>query len=513
MNPAEWLIRTSRLKPAAPALIAGHTVKADYACFADRVSRIAGALARDYKIAKGDRVAIFMSNRTEYLEVIYGIWFTGAVVVPINAKLHVKEVAWIIEDAGAEIVFVSNDVAGALNGLASGCLKAIIYADSLDYIELRESRAMRRPVVIDDFDLLWLFYTSGTTGRPKGVMISAGNISAMALSYFSDVDEVSSDDAILYAAPMSHGAGIYNFMYVIKGARHVVPDSRRFDVDEILMLAPKINNISMFAAPTMVKRLVDRARATRSTGAGIKTIIYAGGPMYVADIIAAVEVFGDKFVQVYGQGECPMGITALRREFIRDREHVNWRRRLGSVGVAQSPVLVRIGDREGAMVPNGVIGEILVSGTTVMTGYWQNPDATTTAIRNGWLWTGDMGSMDSDGFVTLHDRSKDMIISGGSNIYPREVEEVLLQLAAVAEVAVVGRIHPEWGEVVVAFIVVAVGHVLETDDLDAHCLANMARFKRPKEYQIISVLPKNNYGKVLKTDLRQHLKNEESYEQ
>jgi long-chain acyl-CoA synthetase len=165
------------------------------------------------------------------------------------------------------------------------------------------------------------------------------------------------------------------------------------------------------------------------------------------------------------------------------------------------------------MLPNGVIGEILVSGTTVMKGYWQNPDATTTVIRNGWLWTGDMGSMDSDGFVTLHDRSKDMIISGGSNIYPREVEEVLLQLAAVAEAAVVGRIHPEWGEVVVAFIVVAVGHVLETDDLDAHCLANMARFKRPKEYQIISVLPKNNYGKVLKTDLRQRLKNEESYEQ
>jgi len=233
--------------------------------------------------------------------------------------------------------------------------------------------------------------------------------------------------------------------------------------------------------------------------------------MYLADIVAAVEVLGDKFVQVYGQGECPMGITALRRKFIRDREHVNWRGRLGSVGVAQSPVLVRISDEDGATVPYGVIGEILVFGTTVMMGYWQNPDATATAIRNGWLWTGDMGSMDSDGFVTLHDRSKDIIISGGSNIYPREVEEVLLQLDAVAEVAVVGRNHPEWGELVVAFVVVTVGYVLETDDLDAHCLANIARFKRPKEYQIISALPKNNYGKVLKTDLRQRLKSGESY--
>ena len=512
MNPAEWLIRTACLKPAAPALIAGHAVKADYACFADRVSRIAGALTRDYKIGKGDRVAIFMSNRTEYLEVIYAVWFTGAVVVPINAKLHVKEVAWIIENAGAKIAFVSTDVGKTLNELAPRCLKAIVNADGSDYIKLRESHAMRHPVVIDDDDLLWLFYTSGTTGRPKGVMISAGNISAMALSYFIDVDEVSSDDAILYAAPMSHGAGIYNFMHVIKGARHVVPDSHGFDVDEILMLAAKTKNISIFAAPTMVKRLADRARANRSTGAGIKTIIYAGGPMYVADIIAAVEVLGDKFVQVYGQGECPMGITALRREFIRDRTHVNWRARLGSVGVAQSPVLVRIGDEEGVTVPNGIIGEILVSGTTVMMGYWQNPDATATTIRNGWLWTGDMGSMDCDGFITLHDRSKDMIISGGSNIYPREVEEVLLELEAVAEVAVVGRTHLEWGEVVVAFVVAAAGHDLETGVLDAHCLANIARFKRPKEYQIISALPKNNYGKVLKTNLRQLLKNGASYE-
>ena len=206
-----------------------------------------------------------------------------------------------------------------------------------------------------------------------------------------------------------------------------------------------------------------------------------------------------------------MGITALGREFICDREHVNWRGRLGSVGVAQSPVLVRISDEDGATVPYGVIGEILVFGATVMMGYWQNPDATATAIRNGWLWTGDMGSMDSDGFVTLHDRSKDIIISGGSNIYPREVEEVLLQLDAVAEVAVVGRNHPEWGELVVAFVVVTVDHVLEIDDLDAHCLANIARFKRPKEYQIILALPKNNYGKVLKTDLRQRLKSGESY--
>ena len=371
---------------------------------------------------------------------------------------------------------------------------------------------MWRPVVIHDDDLLWLFYTSGTTGRPKGVMISAGNISAMALAYFSDVDEVLPRDAILYAAPMSHGAGIYNFMHVIKGSRHVVPDSQGFNVDEILALAPKIDNISMFAAPTMVKRLVGCAQATCSTGAGIKTITYAGGPMYVADIIAAVEVLGNKFVQIYGQGECPMGITALRREYVSARDHPKWRERLGSVGVAQSPVSVRIGDKDGKVVPNGEIGEILVLGTTVMMGYWRNPEATATAIRDGWLWTGDMGAMDDDGFATLHDRSKDMIISGGSNIYPREVEEVLLELEAVAEVAVVGRTHSEWGEEVVAFVVPASGQQIVTADLDAHCIENIARFKRPKEYQIVPELPKNNYGKVLKAELRQLLINPVSNE-
>jgi long-chain acyl-CoA synthetase len=176
-------------------------------------------------------------------------------------------------------------------------------------------------------------------------------------------------------------------------------------------------------------------------------------------------------------------------------------------------VLVRIGDEAGATLPRGEIGEILVSGTIVMSGYWQNPEATAKTIQDGWLWTGDMGAMDEDGFVTLHDRSKDMIISGGSNIYPREVEEVLLEHEAVAEVAAVGRNHAEWGEVVVAFVVPTPGHEVSIGDLDAHCIANIARFKRPKEYQLIAELPKNNYGKVLKTDLRQMLENGESDEE
>lgn len=507
MNPAEWLIRTARLYPERPALFDHDRVVADYAEFARRARAIGGALQAQYGIGPGHRVAIFMRNATEYLEAMYGIWMTGAAAIPINAKLHPREAAWIIENAGAKVALISDKVGGDLGEVGPDTLKTLISIDHPDWAAMYGAAPLEGATAMHVDDLAWLFYTSGTTGKPKGVKVTAGNILSMTTCYFADVDEVHADDAILYAAPMSHGAGIYNFMHVIRGARHVVPNSAGFDPAEIFDLAARHKNISMFAAPTMVKRLVDFAKASGATGEGIRTISYAGGPMYTADIIDAVSVLGDRFVQVYGQGECPMGITALRREFVSDRSHPRWRERLGSVGVAQSAVEVKIFGEDGAELPNGEVGEIVVRGPTVMGGYWQNEAATKSTIRDGWLWTGDMGAMDADGFVTMHDRSKDMIISGGSNIYPREVEEVLLEVEGVAEVAVVGRAHPEWGEEVVAFVV-GDGQDLDPATLDRHCIENIARFKRPKDYVFLAELPKNNYGKVLKTDLRARLEKE-----
>jgi acyl-CoA synthetase (AMP-forming)/AMP-acid ligase II len=340
------------------------------------------------------------------------------------------------------------------------------------------------------------------------VMISTGNLRAMTCCYFVDVDDMSPQDAILYAAPMSHGAGLYNFMQVLRGARHVVPESGGFDAEAILSLAPRIGNVSMFAAPTMVRRLVDRAKAEGAVGEGIKTIVYGGGPMYLADIIEAVEVMGPRFVQIYGQGESPMTITALSRALVADRTHPRWRERFASVGTAQSCVMVKVADTEGRDLSPGEIGEVLVQGAPVMPGYWKNQVATAETIKDGWLRTGDMGAMDEDGFLTLHDRSKDVIISGGTNIYPREVEETLLLHPAVREVAVVGRKHPDWGEELVAFVVPHQGLTVERAVLDAHCLEHIARFKRPKAYFVINELPKNNYGKVLKTALRERLERE-----
>jgi long-chain acyl-CoA synthetase len=350
-------------------------------------------------------------------------------------------------------------------------------------------------------DAAWLFYTSGTTGRPKGARLSHGNLLAMTQGYFTDVDAIAPGDAIIHAAPMSHGSGLYSLAHVLACACQVAPESGGFDAAEVFALSRHHRGATLFAAPTIVKRLVDHAEAAGPDLSGLKTIVYGGGPMYVADIRRALAVMGRRFVQIYGQGESPMTITALSRYHLSDATHPRYEQRIASVGVAQSAVEVKVRDQSGRALGAGEVGEVCVRGEVVMSGYWGDPEASARALREGWLWTGDIGVFDEDGFLTLKDRSRDLIISGGSNIYPREVEEALLLHPAVAEVAVVGRPDAEWGETVVAFIVAREAPP-SSEDLDRVCLERIARFKRPKEYRFVAALPKNNYGKVLKTELR-----------
>jgi long-chain acyl-CoA synthetase len=508
MNLAQLLVRAARVFPTAPAVFHGERLVCDYRGLADRAARLAASLRERVGLRPGDRVALFMGNCPEYLEVLYGAWSAGLVAVPINAKLHPKEVEHILGDSGAAALVVSPDLADSVAPLRGNlpALCAMYVAGAREYADLCTAQPVA-PLHREPDDLAWLFYTSGTTGRPKGVMLSHRNLLAMTLCYFTDVDSVRREDAIVYAAPMSHGAGMYNFSHVLAAARHVVPASDGFDPGELVALASHHRNVSLFAAPTMVKRLVEHVENAAADCSAFKTIVYGGGPMYVADIRQALAVMGDRFVQIYGQGESPMTITALSREHLANHDHPRYAERIASVGVAQSLVEVRIGDREGNELAVGQTGEVLVRGDTVMHGYWNNDEATAQALRDGWLYTGDVGSLDDDGFLTLKDRSKDVIISGGSNIYPREVEEVLLKHPAVREVSVVGRPHPEWGEEVVAFVV-AHGTPISAHDLDALCLDNIARFKRPKEYRFVEALPKNNYGKVLKTALRRQLETE-----
>lgn len=504
MTPALWLKRSARIFPEAPAVYHGADLIWNYASFEQSVARVSAALRGDHGIKPGDRIAIYLSNRTEYLELMYAVWYAGAVVVPINYKLHPREVSWMVNNCAARMVFCDREGANEMTALLDAEDAVIVDVDSASYASLREAppSPITVPVPRKANDLAWLFYTSGTTGRPKGVMLSNANLMSMTLSYFVDIDAVCTEDAALYAAPMSHGAGLYNFAFVMKGARHVIPPSGGFDGREVEVMAKLHGNISMFAAPTMVRRMVRAAADTGYDGTGLKTIVYGGGPMYVVDILEALERLGPRFVQIYGQGESPMTITALSRDLVADRSHQQWQSRLASVGMPQSSVDVIIADSDGSELPTGEVGEILVSGTPVMMGYWNNPEATRAAIKDGWLWTGDLGTMDADGFVTLSDRSKDVIISGGTNIYPREVEETLLTHLSVHQVSVVGKPDPEWGEVVVAFVVLETGCTFDESLLDAHCLKTIARFKRPKEYVFLEELPQNSYGKVLKTELR-----------
>jgi long-chain acyl-CoA synthetase len=498
MNLAHWLARTARISPERPALFAGEICVASYGDFLARAQAIAGWL-RARGVAPGDRVGLFMANDPAYLVAFYGVWIAGAAVVPINAKLHGREAAFILEDAGAVCVFASSGLAEALRG--AQVTQPVCVAPGPGFDAALSHSPLTDVAYRAPDDLAWLFYTSGTTGKPKGVIMTHRMLSAMSLCYPLDVDPVTGEDTTVYAAPMSHGAGIYNMLHVRAGGRHVCPASSGFDPEELLDLSDHFGRVQVFAAPTMVQRLTRVAKASGRRGAGLRSVIYAGGPMYVADILEAVDWFGPKFIQIYGQGECPMGITALSREDVADRSHPDWQARLRSVGRAQSAVEVRIGGAEARPLAPGEHGEIMVRGDTVMPGYWNNPEATTKTLVNGWLMTGDLGFMDAAGYVTLQDRSKDMIITGGANVYPREVEEVLLMHEGVAEVSVVGRAHPEWGEEVVAFIVGAAAE----RELDRLCLEHIARFKRPKAYIRIDALPKNNYGKVLKTELRRLL--------
>lgn len=506
MNIAQLLVRAARVFPDNPAVFHGIKLVCDYRGLADRAAHIGGYLQESLGLRPGDRVAVFMSNIPEYLEVLYGAWFAGLVVVPINAKLHPKEAEFILQDSAALALFVSDDLAAGLTLFLSTTptLRAVFVPGTTEYKKIRAATPIRCPIHRLPDDLVWLFYTSGTTGQPKGVMQTHRNLLAMTACYFTDLDQIRAQNGIVYAAPMSHGAGMCNFAHVLVAASHVVPESRGFDPVELVELASHHRSISMFAAPTMVKRLVDHITENGSDPSGFKTIVYGGGPMYIEDLRQALHVMGSRFVQIYGQGESPMTITALSRYHLGDCTHPRYKQRIASVGVAQSMVEIRVADADGKTLPTGETGEVLVRGETVMKGYWNNQEATAAAIRDGWLFTGDVGSFDEDGFLTLKDRSKDVIISGGSNIYPREVEEVLLLHPGVDEVSVVGRPNAEWGEEVVAFVVAKLGTKVGAKELDALCLENIARFKRPKEYRFVLTLPKNNYGKVLKTVLRGH---------
>ncbi len=507
MNISLTLQTVAKVYPARPAL-SWNGGSLSYAALEAQVQRIAGALRQRHGLKPGDRVALAMENCPEFLPLLYGIWRAGLSAVPMNSKLHAKEMAWILADCDAKLCLATPKLADGLSAPELTGLPPVIVTGTADGDALRQGEPICGEPGTPEAEA-WLFYTSGTTGRPKGAILTHRNLLFACHCYYADIDMIGPQDTILHAAPLSHGSGLYGLAHLARGANNVIL-SGSFDPEDVLAALTTYGNVSMFAAPTMVTRLIDHPRAGSADTRGLKTIIYGGAPMYVADLKRAFDLLGPKLYQLYGQGESPMTITGLDKALHADRSHPHWEQRLASTGIARTGVAVKVVGEDGAELPLGEVGEIVTRSDCVMAGYRGNPEATARALRDGWLWTGDLGAIDAAGFLTLKDRSKDMIISGGANIYPREIEEVLLTHPAVAEAAVVSRPHADWGEETIAFVVRRGESPVSETDLDRLCLDNIARFKRPKGYRFVAALPKNNYGKILKTELRELLKSEMS---
>jgi acyl-CoA synthetase (AMP-forming)/AMP-acid ligase II len=484
------------LRPEAAAIARGKQVIASYAQLGQLARRLSEGLTHKLALAPGDRVAIVAANCPEYMVILFACWHAGLAVVPVNAKLHPQELEYIFTNSESNVVFCS----GPLD--AKGVEVIEIGSQAYNGLFLTGDGYMRQ---VGAGDPAWLFYTSGTTGRPKGAVLSHANLLHMCMAYFTDIDSVGVGDSIVHAAPLSHGSGLYALPHFAGGSLQVIPESNHFDVDELFALVRHHSNVSFFAAPTMLTRALSTGGLHDVDVTRIRTIIYGGAAMHLADTERAIQFFGPRLFNLYGQGESPMTIAGLPQSEHANSANPRYRERLMSCGVPRSGVEVRVVDADKRELPPGEVGEILTRSACVMRGYFGNPEATAHALKGGWLHTGDLGTFDADGFLTIQDRSKDLIISGGSNIYPREVEEVLLRAPGVLECAVVGRPHPDWGEEVVALVVRRLGASVTTRELDTLCLESIARFKRPKAYVFLDALPKNSYGKILKTELRKLL--------
>ena len=508
MNIAKLLTKAARTWPHKPALVHGSKIRT-FARFDERANRLANALL-GLGVRPGDNVAVLQYNYPETLETLFACFKAGCGAVPINFRLHPKECAYIIDHSQARAVVLSPEFNQAvmdtrrdipdvehlitLEG-ASGELR--------DYGELLAAASPNREDArVDPEQLAWLFYTSGTTGHPKGAMLTHRNLLAMTMNFYADMSPLGPEDAVLHGAPLSHGSGMYALPNIAKGAVNVILESKTFEPEQVFQTIERQRITNMFAAPTMVKRLADSPAADRYDHSSLRCLNYGGAPMYVEDLKQAMQVLGPCLVQLYGQGEAPMTITGLPK-----RDHVlegteEQMRRLAFAGLARTDVEVAVVDQEDRPLPTGQAGEIVTRSDLVMKGYWRNPRATAETLRNGWLHTGDVGLLDENGYLFIMDRSKDMIISGGENIYPREVEDVLLRHPAVHEAAVIGVPDPQWGEAIKAVVALAPGRTITGEELIAFCKDNIASYKKPKSVDFVDELPKNNYGKILKRELR-----------
>jgi long-chain acyl-CoA synthetase len=491
-----------------PAIAVGERTLHTWGTLAEAVARRGAGLRTSLDVAPGDRVMLFAANCPEYLEILFSIWHAGAVAVPVNSRLHAREAAELVETSGARICFAGRDLADGLMTQLPEQTRVVVIGEPDDLALARAEAAA--PVERAFGDDAWIFFTSGTTGRAKGARLTHGNLLAMTAAYYADVSAVGPRDSLLHVASLSHASGLFSLPFVGRGATQVLPESAHFDARELLSLVGAGERSTFFVPPTLLRRLCAEQVSSAPEG-GIGRVLVGAAPVTPDDLRRGGAAFGPRLWNGYGQGETPCTITAMSADAIAEALDEGDDARLASVGVARFATRVQVVGGDDRPLPYGEIGEVVVAGPTVMAGYLDLPEVTAETLRGGWLHTGDLGRFDDRGHLTLVDRVRDVVITGGYNVYPSEVERVLLADPMVAEAAVVGVPDPEWGETVVAYIVPHAGAEIDAGALDSRCLDAIARYKRPREYHVIEELPRNTAGKVLRSELRRMRTPEEQH--
>jgi len=499
-------LQSARRFPDRPALIWRDRTWT-WAQFSHRVQAAAGALAAR-GVQHGDRVLLHARNSNAVLETMFASWMLGAVWVPTNFRLTPPEVAYLASSSGATVhIFDSAFPAHAAAAKAENpaCkLEISIGPGVLEWDTLATHGApLTRAADVACDHPAWFFYTSGTTGRPKAGVLTHGQMEYVVCNHLCDLMPATTEnDVSLVVAPLSHGAGVHALPQVARGAATVLLSGERLDCEEAWRLVERHRVTNMFTVPTILTMLTRHAAVDRYDHASLRYIIYAGAPMYRADQVHALRKLGNVLVQYFGMGEVTGNITVLPRDLhsVEDADM-----KVGSCGYPRTGMEVVILDLDGNPLPPGTTGEICVRGPGVFAGYHNNQDATAQAMRFGWFHTGDLGHMDEQGFVFITGRASDMYISGGSNVYPREIEEALLLHPSVAEVCVVGMPDARWGESGVAVLVAAANAEIDERALLAHLDGRLAKYKWPARFVVWPELPKSGYGKVTKRDVKQRL--------
>ena len=507
MNVATFLTKSAARFPERAAIVYDD-VEVTFAEFHRRALSIGGALLAK-GLEQGDRVVFAMSNRPEVLETIYACFAAGLVVVPLNARLHPVEMAYIAQQSGARVLLHGPDFEAPLDEhwaefpgiehrIGVDCSERVgDYADLLT-----GEHALAAPVEVEATDPCWLFYTSGTTGFPKGATWTHRSTRVMVMNWLADVMPFQGDDVVVHCAPLSHGSGIVALPAIARGATTVILSAASFSPANLFEHVQRLRATYIaFMAPTQIVKCLDEVDPADYDLSSLRMVCYGGAPIYVEHLKRAVRDYGPIWVQIFGQGETPMTATVLpaaeHARFVEDDDP-----RLGSAGYPRTDVEVVVVDADDQPLPPGQAGEICVRGDVVMAGYWGNEEATSEALRGGWLHMGDVGTFDEHGYLHLLDRTKDVIISGGNNVYPREVEEVLITHPEVHHVVVVGVPDDYWGEAVRAVVVPEPGTSPDPKGLIAYCGTRMAGYKKPKAVDFVAELPVSAYGKVLRREVR-----------